>query len=242
MVIDGGVDSDGGDSFDAFLEIIASGTGPAGAPAAEEAPAAPTEAGEAAAVGSDVERGENDVVHEAEGRSNIEMTSRPSAPIGNGHHQQRSRRALRRASTTEERRNPFAVREGNLLTWREVSMTLVSALGRGGISNAVAVPARIDSHDTSCVISIFNFDVPHFTLRRTINRARGKFSVTSGARSPPGRSRPSWALPVRSAAASPAWLTKINLSGNCSSRARAYVGPCHALPCDIYGTPRARMD
>ena len=32
----------------------------------------------------------------------------------------------RRASTTEERRNPFAKREGNALIWSGVTMTLVS--------------------------------------------------------------------------------------------------------------------
>lgn len=32
----------------------------------------------------------------------------------------------RRASTTEERRNPFAVREGNSFAWQDVNMTLVS--------------------------------------------------------------------------------------------------------------------
>ena len=33
----------------------------------------------------------------------------------------------RRASTTEERRNPFACRKGNTFMWQNVNMTLVSA-------------------------------------------------------------------------------------------------------------------
>ena len=37
----------------------------------------------------------------------------------------------RRASTTEERRNPFAAREGNALIWTGVNMTLVSDLPPG---------------------------------------------------------------------------------------------------------------
>lgn len=32
----------------------------------------------------------------------------------------------RRASTTEERRNPFAEREGNALIWKDLNMTVVS--------------------------------------------------------------------------------------------------------------------
>ena len=43
----------------------------------------------------------------------------------------RSRMSLsRRASTTEERRNPFAYREGNALIWRNVSMTLKPKSGK----------------------------------------------------------------------------------------------------------------
>ena len=36
----------------------------------------------------------------------------------------------RRASTTEERRNPFACREGNTFIWQNVNMTLVSTMLR----------------------------------------------------------------------------------------------------------------
>jgi len=42
-----------------------------------------------------------------------------------------------RASTTEERRNPFAVREGNLLTWCNVNMTLNNKQGEKQLLNNV---------------------------------------------------------------------------------------------------------
>lgn len=58
-------------------------------------------------------------------QSDVEANSRPTSyhPSRRG---MRSNGAPRRASTTEERRNSFAPREGNALIWRNISMTLVS--------------------------------------------------------------------------------------------------------------------
>lgn len=74
---------------------------------------------------ADEEKGLGDVVVAGE-----------TAPKSNGVDLSESKRIARgsmmgisrRASTTEERRNPFAAREGNALIWTGVNMTLVSDL------------------------------------------------------------------------------------------------------------------
>ena len=54
-----------------------------------------------------------------------DISSKESVGGGGVNGTRRSRMSTsRRASTTEERRNPFAYREGNALIWRNVSMTL----------------------------------------------------------------------------------------------------------------------
>jgi ABC-type lipoprotein export system ATPase subunit len=49
----------------------------------------------------------------------------------------RRKQLSRRASTTEERRNPFAEREGNALIWRNVNMTLSTKQGEKKLLNDV---------------------------------------------------------------------------------------------------------
>mmetsp|Transcript_44184 Transcript_44184/g.92887 ORF Transcript_44184/g.92887 Transcript_44184/m.92887 type:complete len:698 (-) Transcript_44184:19-2112(-) len=102
--------------YDEFLQIVNSDIGRE----EETAPKASQIASTAVAIQSDVENG---------GYANQKDSLAPSikAPLGNASIKNSSRQTrgmMRRASTTEDRRNPFAQREGNLLIWRNVNMTL----------------------------------------------------------------------------------------------------------------------
>ncbi len=56
--------------------------------------------------------------------ASIESTSNNNGNIDIGASRKSRMSSSRRASTTEERQNPFAYREGNALIWRNVNMTL----------------------------------------------------------------------------------------------------------------------
>ncbi|KAL7545612.1 hypothetical protein ACHAWF_008965 [Thalassiosira exigua] len=60
-----------------------------------------------------------------------------STMVNSARNGRRSNGMLRRASTTEERRNPFAMREGNALIWRNVDMTLNNKSGERMLLNNV---------------------------------------------------------------------------------------------------------
>ncbi len=123
-VANGTADDDGG-AYDEFLQYVNS-------PEKEEAAPAPTVklvASAAVAIDGDVETGTKTT-------TTSHSYSRESTRNANGstahgsNHSRRFSTGRRRSSTTEERRNPFALREGNALIWRNVNMTLVSCCAR----------------------------------------------------------------------------------------------------------------
>ena len=114
------------DAYDQFLQYVNS---------KEEAAPAPTVkivASKAVAIESDVEAGggagtKTTTPTATSHYSSYSRQSTRNANNGTAHSSSRYSVRRRSSTTTEERRNPFALREGNALIWRNVNMTLVSA-------------------------------------------------------------------------------------------------------------------
>mmetsp|Transcript_9286 Transcript_9286/g.20954 ORF Transcript_9286/g.20954 Transcript_9286/m.20954 type:complete len:582 (+) Transcript_9286:162-1907(+) len=117
-------------AFDDFLQFVNSDNNET-----EKAPAGPVEGAAGISpkmVANTTVAFHNDV--ESGAGADLKATARHnSATLGHS-----SRRGSRRASTTtEERRNPFAAREGNALIWSNVSMTLNNKQGERMLLNNV---------------------------------------------------------------------------------------------------------
>ena len=112
------------DAYDEFLQYVNSKE--------EAAPTVKIVASTAVAIESDVETGGGagtKTTTATTSTSDYSSYSRQSTRNANGSNHSRRYSVRRRSSTTtEERRNPFALREGNALIWRNVNMTLVSCL------------------------------------------------------------------------------------------------------------------
>ena len=117
MTINTSANGVGKSGFDEFLQFVNSGD------IDEETETAPSSV-KIVAASTAVSLDNNDVEAGATGGANVKKSS-----VGHSSHRSSRRTSglSRRASTTEERRNPFANREGNSLIWKDVNMTLVSS-------------------------------------------------------------------------------------------------------------------